>query len=73
MKKAALPVEVKLGQNYAWCRCGLSQTLPLCDGSHKNSDKTPLLFTAEQTATVYLCSCYRTQDPPYCDGINCDE
>jgi len=30
------PIEVKPGEKSAWiCACGLSQNLPLCDGSHK--------------------------------------
>lgn len=74
-KKQSLPALVEQGKSYLWCRCGLSQTLPLCDFSHKINDSLdkPLSFVAEKTTTVYLCSCNRTLDPPYCDGINCDD
>jgi len=30
------PIEIKPQEKSVWvCACGLSQTLPLCDGSHK--------------------------------------
>jgi len=67
-----LPVEVTAGETYAWCRCGLSQSMPLCDGAHKSaSDKKSLKFVAEETKTLLLCACTKTQLPPYCDGSHC--
>jgi len=67
-----LPVEVTGGETYAWCRCGLSQSTPLCDGTHKSaSDKKPLKFVADETKTLLLCACTQTQAPPYCDGSHC--
>jgi len=73
-KRTSLPVDVESGKTYSWCRCGLSQTLPLCDNSHsqKAPTKQPLNFVAEKTATVYLCTCTKTENPPYCDGFTCD-
>jgi CDGSH-type Zn-finger protein len=72
-KKVSMPVAVEAGKTYSWCTCGLTQTAPLCDGSHqKTADLQPLSFVAEQTTTVFLCACVRTEDPPYCDGLNCD-
>jgi len=69
-----MPVAIEAGKAYSWCSCGLSQSLPLCDNSHKNdpNDRKPVVFVAEKTATVYLCSCTGTQEPPYCDGFTCD-
>ena len=28
--------EVTVGENYALCRCGLTKTQPMCDGTHKS-------------------------------------
>lgn len=67
---APIPVDVKEGQNYAWCTCGLSSNQPLCDGSHKGSSFTPKVFTAEETKTVYLCTCKATSNPGFCDGTH---
>ncbi len=34
--EATGPIELKPQEKSAWiCACGLSQALPLCDGSHK--------------------------------------
>lgn len=54
--------------NYAWCACGLSQTQPFCDGSHKGTEETPVLIKLKTKATVKLCQCKQTNTPPYCDG-----
>ncbi|WP_459990366.1 CDGSH iron-sulfur domain-containing protein [Methylosoma difficile] len=73
-KKTSKPVDVEAGKSYAWCRCGLSQASPLCDGSHQASPSViqPLIFIAEATDKIFLCSCLRSEAAPYCDGINCD-
>jgi len=74
-KKTSLPVDLEAGKTYSWCACGLSKTLPLCDGgSHQASPSAalPVDFVADQSGTVYLCACARTDMPPYCDGLNCD-
>jgi CDGSH-type Zn-finger protein len=74
-KNLSLPVDVEKGKTYSWCRCGLSETLPICDNSHKRGKTSdiPLDFVAEQTATVYLCACGKTENQPYCDGFTCDK
>lgn len=61
-------VELEEGKRYAWCRCGRSETQPFCDGSHKQTGITPLVFTAERTETTNLCGCKDTGDAPFCDG-----
>ena len=33
--KAPMPIDVQSGETYGWCSCGLSGTMPLCDGAHK--------------------------------------
>jgi CDGSH iron-sulfur domain-containing protein 3 len=61
-------VEVEAGQNYFWCTCGLSQKQPFCDGSHKQTDFTPLKYTAEESRKVFFCCCKATASQPLCDG-----
>jgi CDGSH iron-sulfur domain-containing protein 3 len=65
---APVPVELVEGKRYAWCTCGQSKNQPFCDGAHKGTPETPLLFTAADSKTVYLCGCKRTKSGPYCDG-----
>ena len=69
---ATQPVAVQLeaGKTYAWCACGLSKSQPFCDGSHKTTDFTPLVFTAKESKTAHLCQCKRSKNPPYCDGTH---
>ncbi len=61
--------ELEEGQLYSWCTCGLSQTQPFCDGSHKGiTEMKSLKFVPEKSGTVFLCGCKQTKNPPYCDG-----
>ncbi len=69
-QKAPYAVELEAGRKYAWCRCGLSEKQPFCDGSHKQTDLRPLVFEAEKSGTAYLCGCKRTNNPPFCDGTH---
>lgn len=55
---------------YYWCRCGRSKNQPYCDGSHKETEFTPLQFTIEEKKRVALCQCKRTGKEPYCDGTH---
>ncbi|MFT7232833.1 MAG: CDGSH-type Zn-finger protein [Cyclobacteriaceae bacterium] len=66
--KQPMPIELEEGKNYAWCACGLSSKQPFCDGSHKTTDFTPVVFKAEATGTKYMCMCKHTANPGFCDG-----
>lgn len=61
-------VEVEAGKAYFWCACGLSQTQPFCDGSHKDSGFSPLRYDADTAGKVFFCCCKATGNAPLCDG-----
>jgi CDGSH-type Zn-finger protein len=54
---------------YAWCACGHSRTQPFCDGSHKETSMTPIVFEIEEEKKYALCGCKHNQGAdPFCDG-----
>lgn len=61
-------VELKAGEKYWWCSCGLSATQPFCDGAHKGTGLKPVMWKAEKDETVWLCGCKATEGQPFCDG-----
>ncbi len=67
-QKAPYAVEVEEGKSYFWCSCGKSAKQPFCDGSHKDSDFTPVKYTAESAGKVFFCGCKATANQPTCDG-----
>jgi len=69
-QNAPYKVEVKEGESYFWCSCGMSSKQPFCDGSHKGSDFTPVKYTAEKDGMVALCGCRATSNAPMCDGTH---
>lgn len=68
--KAPIDVAIESGKTYWWCACGLSKRQPFCDGSHKDSGLSPLLYRATETGTKQFCVCKQTSNPPFCDGVN---
>ncbi len=47
-KDATGPMEIKIGNESRWiCMCGLSNTQPFCDGSHKKT-------TGEEPGKLYI-------------------
>ena len=64
-------VDVKEGEKYAWCACGLSTNQPFCDGTHKQTDDLkPLVFLSKKDETVFLYGCKQPGDSPACDGAH---
>jgi len=61
-------IQLEKGKTYAWCSCGKSDNQPWCNGAHKGSGGSPIVFIAEETKTVSMCMCKHTKNPPYCDG-----
>ena len=66
--KQPIPVDLEAGKTYAWCSCGSSTNQPFCDGSHKGSDFSPIVFKAETTKTAWMCQCKHSDSPTFCDG-----
>ena len=71
-QKGPYPVEVEAGKNYFWCQCGRSKNQPFCDGSHKETDITPMKYTAEETKKIFFCGCKQSANKPLCDGAHKD-
>jgi len=69
-QKAPYPVEVEAGRKYFWCACGRSHKQPFCDGSHKETGLSPVLFQPTETGTVWFCGCKATKTRPQCDGTH---
>ncbi len=65
---APYAVDVEAGKNYFWCSCGESSNQPFCDGSHKDTEFTPVKYTAEESKKVFFCGCKITGNVPLCDG-----
>ena len=69
-QKAPYKVEVEEGKRYFWCACGRSAKQPFCDGSHKDTGLSPMLFTAEKYEELWFCGCKATGGQPFCDGTH---
>ena len=67
-QKAPYAVDVEAGKSYWWCACGKSKSQPLCDGSHKGTEFTPVEYKAEKSEKVWFCGCNHSANKPLCDG-----
>ena len=65
---SAIVVEVEKNKSYFWCSCGLSSKQPFCDGSHKNTEFSPVKFIADETKKMFFCTCKQTNNQPFYDG-----
>jgi CDGSH-type Zn-finger protein len=61
---------LEAGRQYAWCACGRSKSQPFCDGSHKETGFTPVVFIAQESGEKWFCGCKHTGGRPYCDGTH---
>ena len=68
-QKAPYIEELEPG-TYWWCACGKSQNQPFCDGSHKDTEFTPVKLEITEKTKVYLCGCKHSSDKPFCDGTH---
>ena len=69
-QKSPIPVEVVEGKTYFWCACGRSAKQPFCDGSHKETEFTPLAWKADESARRFFCCCKMSGNKPFCDGTH---
>ncbi len=65
---APIAIEVEAGKSYFWCACGRSSNQPFCDGSHKDTEFSPVKWTAEKDGRKFFCACKGTANQPLCDG-----
>jgi CDGSH-type Zn-finger protein len=68
-QKVPYPEDLEPG-TYWWCACGKSQKQPFCDGSHKDTEFTPVKLEITEKTKVYLCGCKHSHDKPFCDGTH---
>jgi len=61
-------IEVEQGKHYWWCSCGKSSKQPFCDGSHKDTDFSPVKYEAQTSKKVFFCGCKASRKSPLCDG-----
>ncbi len=65
------PIELTLEPGeYWWCACGRSKTQPWCDGSHADTDFSPMQFKVETAGQYWLCACKHSANAPLCDGAH---
>ncbi len=60
--------DVEVGKSYWWCACGKSSKQPFCDGSHKDTDISPVKYECTETKSVFFCGCKASGKAPLCDG-----
>ncbi len=72
-KHGAAPIVVdETTGKKAYCQCGLSQTLPYCDGAHarERTGLSPIVVDLKAVGKKAICQCHRSGDLPWCDGTH---
>ena len=69
-QKSPFAVEVEAGKTYFWCACGKSANQPFCDGSHSDTEFTPVKLVAEESKQLFFCGCKFSSKKPLCDGTH---
>ncbi len=69
-QKSPFAVEVEAGKTYFWCACGKSANQPFCDGSHSDTEFTPVKLVAEESKQLFFCGCKFSNNKPLCDGTH---
>ena len=62
-------LDVKPGTVW-WCACGLSKNQPLCDGSHRGTEFSPIRVEITEPGRIALCGCKRSANGHLCDGTH---
>jgi CDGSH-type Zn-finger protein len=68
VQKAPFKFNVEAGKNYYYCSCGLSNSQPFCDGSHKGTGLKSIPFKSEESKMIYFCGCKHGKNGALCDG-----
>lgn len=68
-EKSPAVIDLEAG-TYWWCACGLSKKQPFCDGSHKETDFSPVELVFEEKKRVALCQCKQSKKIAFCDGTH---
>ena len=66
--KHSIKVGVEAGKKYFWCSCGLSKNQPFCDGNHKGTGFSPILFESKEDKIIGFCGCKHSKNGAICDG-----
>jgi CDGSH-type Zn-finger protein len=67
-KNAPLRVTLKANVKFAYCTCGLAQTFPYCNGSHRGTEHKPIKITPQCDTTLLLCQCGKSKNAHECDN-----